>query len=286
MAESTRSRNPSQGKNSENAEEKGFVCKLKKNSDSSFEEKANLKLKIRPLRSGNGLQIVVTKEEDASFYYCLDITEDDYRELRIRQGLFVDMAGFPAMIFRLLDNCIAEETTESPKFSPVLEYLDNRCDEVTFEIQEINLFRRLAHLSLKLRRGNDAKIRDHLAECLKSLKLEHSVSVRRLEESQNLLDTTTNEKTEILTNFEKLKREFTEKDSLNKQRSNQEIIEERNRMSKHYADLKSNFETEKNRLTENHAATLRTLENRVAALDYDNRDLTEKKHKNEAMIHR
>ena len=68
------------------------------------------------------------------------------------------MSSFPQMIFELLDDCIEEEDKENPKLFPVLLYTDNGDLEVTFEIQETNKYKVLAHLSLRMRKGNDAKV--------------------------------------------------------------------------------------------------------------------------------
>ena len=68
------------------------------------------------------------------------------------------MSSFPQMIFELLDDCIEDEDKENPKLFPVLLYTDNGDLEVTFEIQETNKYKVLAHLSLRMRKGNDAKV--------------------------------------------------------------------------------------------------------------------------------
>ena len=39
-------------------------------------------------------------------------------------------------------------------------------------------------------------------------------------------------------------------------------------------------------MTESHSRSQRLLENRVAALDYENKDLLEKKHRSEAQVQR
>ena len=74
MAELTRSRTPSSGKVENEPSEKEFLVRIQRKNDSSLEEKANLKLKTRPLRSGNGLQIFLTRQDDPAFYYSVDIT--------------------------------------------------------------------------------------------------------------------------------------------------------------------------------------------------------------------
>jgi hypothetical protein len=103
----------------------------------------------------------------------VDITEDDYRELRNRQGLLVDLASFPFMIYRLLDDCSAEELRENPKVFPVLEQNDPR-GEVTFEVLEINMYWRLAHVSIRLRKGNNSRVREYLGQCPTQLKQDHA----------------------------------------------------------------------------------------------------------------
>ena len=87
MAELTRSRTPSSGKIENDPSEKEFLVRIQRKNDSSLEEKANLKLKTRSLRSGNGLQIFLTRQDDPAFYYSVDITNTDYGELQREQGL-------------------------------------------------------------------------------------------------------------------------------------------------------------------------------------------------------
>ena len=146
-----------------------------------------------------------------AFYYSVDITEDDYRDFR-NQGFTVELEKFPKMVFDYLDICISEQNNENPKNFPVLEFNDIRGDEVTFEIQEINVYRRLAHLSLRLRKGNDAKVREHLGECLKQLKLEHTNALKKLQDTQTLLENSQLQYESMQVEFENQKKAFTERD--------------------------------------------------------------------------
>ena len=76
--ESTRCRNSS-GRH-EDMDEKEFLSRLIRNRDSSQYDHVKLKIKIRPLRQGlQGIQIFVIRDDDAAFYYSVDITDDDYR---------------------------------------------------------------------------------------------------------------------------------------------------------------------------------------------------------------
>ena len=51
------------------------------------------------------LHILLTKDDDAAFFFFLDISESDFRTLRQRQGLLVDMSSFPSMLEGLLNSC-------------------------------------------------------------------------------------------------------------------------------------------------------------------------------------
>ena len=51
------------------------------------------------------LHILLTKDDDAAFFFFLDISESDFRTLRQRQGLLVDMSSFPSMLEGLLSSC-------------------------------------------------------------------------------------------------------------------------------------------------------------------------------------
>ena len=284
MEAGIKSRNSSAGVE-RNVDEKVFTAILKRSSDESV-DKTTLKLKTKPLKNRDGMQIFLTKEDDPAFYYSLDLTDEDFRELRIRQGLLVDLAAFPAVIFRLLDTCLSEELAENPKFFPQLEFTDQRGDEVSFEILEINLYRRLAHLSLKLRKGNDAKVRDHLGDCLKHLRGEHNTALTKLAEANEALKTMLEEKESLEKNLESIQREVSDRDAKFKARLSEEVTEEREKAAQHLAEMRISFENERRRYTNETADKMKTLENRAAAFDYDNRDLTEKKHKNETLIHK
>ena len=293
MLEMARSRNPSSPKSSSaglREDEKEFLAKLKKDYDSPPQD-AKLKVKIRPLKShrSSGITICLMREDDPAFYYVVDITETDYNGengLRKRQGFLVDFEAFPSMIFSRLDDCIAEETVAKPKLFPCLEFNDLRGDEVTFEIQEENYYKRLAHLSLKLRKGDDAKVREHLGECLKQLKSEHQRVIDQLEDCQKRLEETQRQNENLQMESEKLRKDSQEQSLRYQHKLASDVQEARETASKHFADMTKNYEAEKRKLTEEHALAMRALENRAASLDYDNRDLTEKKVKSDALINR
>merc|ERR1739844_593504 len=64
----------------------------------------------------------------------------------------------------------------------------------------------------------------------------------------------------------------------------QQLDDMANTAGKQQADARKSFDAERQKLIEEHALSKRTLETRAAALDYTNRDLDQKKYKNEATI--
>lgn len=261
-----------------------ILARIRRDSDDSNVETARLRLRLRP-RQTTGLQILLTREDDPSFFYFVDITEADFRELRSRQGLIVDLSAFPTMITRLLDTCLTEAAaSDQPKFFAVLDYVYSSHDEVNLDVQEINAYRRLAHLSLKLRKGTDAKVRQHLSECLSSLKADHKTLQVNLDEARLELRNVQETNAGLIAQMEVLKKEFLDKDTSYQSRLSKEVTEEREKAAKVVAEMRVSYEAERRRLCQEQTVTVRQLENRAAALDYDNRDLTEKKHKYEASL--
>ena len=93
------------------------------------------------------------------------------------------------------------------------------------------------------------------------------------------------EKETLEKDLAQVKRDISERDAQFKARLSEDITDEREKAAQHLAEMRITFENERRRYQTETADKLKTLENRVAALDYDHRDLTEKKHKNESLIH-
>ena len=62
------------------------------------------------------LLVRLTDDKDPCFLYNLAISEEDFQSLKVQQGLLVDFVSFPQKFIDLLNQCIAEQDKDSPRF--------------------------------------------------------------------------------------------------------------------------------------------------------------------------
>eukprot|EP00094_Tigriopus_californicus_P004648 TCALIF_04471-PA protein Name:"Similar to sas6 Spindle assembly abnormal protein 6 homolog (Xenopus laevis)" AED:0.13 eAED:0.13 QI:0/0/0/0.5/1/1/4/0/392 len=233
--------------------------------------------------SGKRLKLQLTDPSDAFFYFILVLSEEDFQGLKQAQELLVDFAGFPAMINQLLAKCRAKQ------FSLMLQ-LDGDKRTGGLKFQEISQYRALSHLTLRLNRGTDAQIKDYLADCIRQLQSESSNTSQSLQNQVHGLEgqvQTLNERLRVKSEeFERVKHELLEKTSHSQAQLSSQLALEKERDTQAVSDIQTRYEQDRRKLAEEHAKNARHMENRIAALEYENKDLTEKKHKNEALIHR
>jgi hypothetical protein len=53
------------------------------------------------------LGIQITDDDDPYFLCSLLVTEEDFKSLKVEQGLLVDFDHFPSQLVRLLDECVS-----------------------------------------------------------------------------------------------------------------------------------------------------------------------------------
>ena len=183
------------------------------------------------------------------------------------------------MVCSLLDMSIGEENSESQKNYTVLEFSDNRGDEVVFKIQEISRIRTLDLLSIKLRKGNDAKVREYLGECYRQLKSEHTNKLKEIDEFRALLHDYKSQNESLHIQVETQRRECS-----------QRIEEERNlaahEISQTHEKYHTKHEKEQKEYNDVFNAKIRELENQNKVLDYDLKAMTKKNMQNESTLQR
>ena len=132
----------------------------------------------------------MTDETDPFFLFSLDIAEDDFHALRAQQNLLVDFVQFPIKFIELLEECINNAHEDHPKyiknrvfrfdsevtrciFDRFLAHLvsDPSCRYAGFNIIETNSFKHINHLSLQFLPGNDASVKEYLANLVKEFKV-------------------------------------------------------------------------------------------------------------------
>jgi spindle assembly abnormal protein 6 len=62
------------------------------------------------------LRVYLSSEADLFFLHTLEVTEEDFQNLKVEQGILVDFANFPGKIISLLEKCIAAQDVDSPRY--------------------------------------------------------------------------------------------------------------------------------------------------------------------------
>ncbi|KAJ3370389.1 Spindle assembly abnormal protein 6 [Allomyces arbusculus] len=130
---------------------------------STIQAQATLTTRRDPRRT---LDVLLTQEKDPFFHYSLSLAEDDYHQLKARQGLVVDFNVFPDKVIELLT--LACQSPAHGKFDAQL-VIGQR---PTLQIVETNSFRQIVHLELAIVPGNDHAIKQYLASQVAMLKEE------------------------------------------------------------------------------------------------------------------
>lgn len=136
-----------------------------------------LKIQIQPSPSHKrDLILRLTDDNNWFFLYTLNLGEEDFSVLRQQQGLLVDFITFPNSLIQLIDSCDSVSNLQkgnsqsSSSFNLNLIQPESQSSPAQLNILEINAFRQITHLNLKLTQGDDTDIKDYLAECLSTLK--------------------------------------------------------------------------------------------------------------------
>jgi len=231
------------------------------------------------------IQIQLTDSQDSFFYYSLRLAEDDFQNLKSQQGLLVDFASFPSMLVQLLDKCLEESRSDNPKFILVL----NCCNSsTTLEFIELNFFKHLCHLSVIVVKANDTQLKDYLADCIKKLTVERTATFNELNQTVENLQGELRNKTEAFDSksreLETLRLQLKEESTSLGQRLTEEVSQEKERCTASLTELQMRYERERRETEHRHGRTVEQLENRVASLDVQNKDLTEVRYRHEANI--
>lgn len=234
------------------------------------------------------LYIRLTTPDDLLFLQTLALSEDDFQALKHQQGLLVDYGAFPQKFIDLLELCIKDQTSTSPRFILHLTTGGMSSSHGLLEVVETNPFKHLVHLSLKFVPGNDEAVKRYLASCLKVVKEEKEQTQRQLNESEkDLTNKLSNmhialqDKTE---EFESAKVQSQEKLAKVKEKYEADLKKEK----EHSAQLRHNYEhrledeTRSNGERYNHVVG--DLETKLNATLASNKALTDQKYKYEALI--
>ena len=156
------------------------------------------------------------------------------------------------------------------------------------DFTELSQFKHLVHLSLVVLKASDSQLKDYLVESLVNLKREKDAVEgelrdaagnlqERLEDSQNQLEAKSSE-------LEQWKCEHSQQTSSLSQRLAKEMAEEKEKALATVQEIQFKAEQDRREMDTKHMRSLQQLENRVASLDVQNRDLVEVRYKQEASL--
>ncbi|KAJ3159150.1 Spindle assembly abnormal protein 6 [Geranomyces michiganensis] len=119
------------------------------------------------------LEVQLTDDADPFFLYHLEVGEDDFHALKEEQNLLVDFQQFPVNFIELLESCQHTSADISPKFIAQLT-TEGAVEHAVLQVVETNRFRNITHISLKFTPGNDAAVKQYLAQLVKDYKTENN----------------------------------------------------------------------------------------------------------------
>ncbi|XP_062307055.1 spindle assembly abnormal protein 6 homolog [Osmerus eperlanus] len=236
------------------------------------------------------LLVRLTDDKDPCFLYNLAISEEDFQSLKVQQGLLVDFVSFPQKFIDLLNLCIAEQDKDSPRFLLELSCLSpvSNGSAANFNVVETNVFKHLMHLSLKLLHGTDSEIKKFLAVSLSSLKEEKQLLEQRFKKAEDdlsrQLSYTQQTLSEKSTELDKLRSEWACQTTSLSSRHTQDLTAEREKALETQTKLLQQSEQLRKDLESTHTRNTQQLQNQLAEAEASNRDLTEKRYKNESTI--
>ncbi|KAG9350841.1 hypothetical protein JZ751_024730, partial [Albula glossodonta] len=264
-------------------------CKDCEDRRTSVRVSIDLLLSTNPVHKRD-LVVRLTDDADPYFLYNLVISEEDFQSLKVQQGLLVDFSAFPQKFIDLLNQCISEQDKDNPRFLLQLSSPSTVLDHsaASLNIVETNAFKHLTHLSLKLLHGTDLEIKKYLAVCLSCVKEEKKVLEQKLKRTEEdltrQLSYTQQTLSEKSRELDRLRSEWTSQTATLSNRHSQDLTAEREKALEIQTKLQQQNEQLRRELESSHLQNTQQLQSRLTELEASNRELTEKKYKNDSII--
>lgn len=235
--------------------------------------------------NSRGLNIVITDPADYFLYFSVSLQEEDFNSVKAGQGLLVEFSQFPSMVTQLLEKCQTESHSQQPKFILVLNLTG---PQPSLEFTELNMFKHLVHLSLVLARATDSQLKDYLVLSISRLSQEKSEVTteqqQQITELQQRLTASTEQLQDTASQLETARAELRVQGSQLENKHCRSLQTEKENSRSELKDLQWKYEAELNELQAKNAKLTQQLENRVASLDVQNRDLWEVRVSHEASL--
>ncbi|CAD8167953.1 unnamed protein product [Paramecium pentaurelia] len=223
---------------------------------------------------GQTLRIELTDDTNFSFLQILDLNESEFLALKNEQSLHVDFATFPMKLADLLQLCINSQRDEKVNFYVCLE---TKNGESTLAVIENNEFKKLTHLSLRLRSATDDILKYFLANKLAIEKQENEEFQKKTKKLTEQLE----EKQWELENLKSEVRKFTEENNAVLQQMQLDEQKKLNDFREQALTKETNFkresENEKQFIIEKYEIIVQELQNKYTQLQQINQELSEQK---------
>ena len=160
--------------------------------------------------------------------------------------------------------------------------------QVSLDFTELSQFKHLVHLSLVVLKATDSQLKDYLVDSLVTLKREKETVEGELREAagnlQERLEGCQSQLEAKSSELEQWRCEHSQQATSLSQRLVKEVAEEKEKALATVQEIQYKTEQERRELETKHLRSLQQLENRVASLDVQNRDLVEVRYKQEASL--
>ncbi|OQR70632.1 spindle assembly abnormal protein 6-like [Tropilaelaps mercedesae] len=121
--------------------------------------------------SSDGVYVQLFDENDPYVFYSVQITEEVFQRLKVQQHLLIDFASFPQRLVELLQMCASEESLATPRYQCELQ-VERMSRSGQLHVTEVNGFKKLVHLSVKLSQADETQVRKTIVSRLTRLKHE------------------------------------------------------------------------------------------------------------------
>ena len=176
----------------------------------------------------------------------------------------------------MLEKCIAESSSPQPSFVLVLNLTTA---QPCLEFTELNMFKHLVHLSLVVLRASDTQLKDYLVTSITKLARDKEQVTtelqRQVDSCQQQLESSLEQLHVRTAELEKARQDLSSQSSSLERRLARDVEGEKERASQQLQETQWKYEADRREAENKHAKVVQQLENRVASLDVQNRDLWE-----------
>ena len=139
----------------------------------------------------SSLLIQITNPNDSLFLYILELSEIEYQQFKLEQGLLVDYQKFPDYLLEMLSKCKNDKEGKYICILNISEGEENNMNDsapAILAIEEKTQYKKLNNLVLKLQPANDNNLKKYLSNIYKEYKDKYESLLEKDNELKQNLD--------------------------------------------------------------------------------------------------